>query len=691
MSETVKLQLVSTIPERCRVCYTCVRECPARAIRISQRQAEVMRERCIGCGNCVRVCSQHAKQMLSCLDGARRLLAGRTPTLVCVAPSYPAEFPDLSPGELVGMLRRLGFAGVHEVGFGADLVAREYTRLLADRPGDRFIATTCPAVTSYVERFYSDLVPLLAPIVSPMIATARALRARLDHRVRILFVGPCLAKKEEAIADQVQGEIDCVLTFEELREFFAENGVTPDPADAEREDFDPPHAGAGALFPITRGMLEAAGIPDDLLRAEVVSAAGRVEFREAIRDFQSGELEARLLEVLCCTGCIMGPGMTTEAPLFSRRTHVSRRVRADLAGRDRGEYEAAMRELDALDLHRGFAPDDKRLPEPSETEVKALLARLGKLRPEDELNCGACGYDTCREHAIAIYEGLAESEMCLPYTIEELRHAVQELAVSHSALASAQEALVHSEKLASMGQLAAGIAHEVNNPLGVVLMYTHMLLEETSAESPLREDLATIVEQTDRAKRIVSGLLDFARENKVVLARLDIRELVTRAVRAAALPGEIEVSTDHIGDPHAEVDGDQVAQVLINLISNAGAAMAGGGRLQITSRGENGELRLEVEDTGVGIPPENRSKIFTPFFTTKRAGEGTGLGLAVTYGIVKMHRGDIRVESNSDPQAGPTGTKFTVTLPARRRENSDAPREGQLAAAPAAAIAAAGG
>jgi len=254
--------------------------------------------------------------------------------------------------------------------------------------------------------------------------------------------------------------------------------------------------------------------------------------------------------------------------------------------------------------------------------------------------------------------------MCLPYTIDRLRETVRELAVSHDQLASAQEALVHSEKLASMGQLAAGIAHEVNNPLGVVLMYTHLLLEETPAASPLREDLVTIVEQTDRAKKIVAGLLNFARQNKVELAPTDVRELVESSLRACAIPPEIQVTVEHDGDETvAYLDGDQICQVLVNLITNACAAMPGGGQLHLATQADQGTLRLSLRDTGVGIPPENRNKIFTPFFTTKAAGQGTGLGLAVVYGIVKMHRGEIRCDSNADPAAGPTGTTFTVTLP----------------------------
>ncbi|MBK7771400.1 MAG: 4Fe-4S binding protein [bacterium] len=669
MSEKNKLSLVSTIRERCRVCYTCVRECPAKAIRISSGQAEVIDARCIGCGNCVRVCSQGAKRVLDSVDDVRALLAGPEPVAACLAPSFPAEFTEMTTDQLVGMVRRLGFDSVHEVGFGADLVAARYRELLDENPERRYIATTCPAITSYVERFHPDLVSHLAPVVSPMIATARALRQLRGEALRVVFVGPCLAKKEEAVADQVVGEIDGVLTFAELRRMLAEAAIDPDRVEAG--DFDPPHAGAGTLFPLSRGMLVAAKIEDDLVSGQIVAAGGRSEFQDVIKEFDSADLDVRLLEVLCCSGCVMGPGMTTEAPAWGRRQRISQYARHALAREDGGRREADLRAVAGLDLGRGYAADDQRLVAPSEAELQEILTWMGKRNPGDELNCGACGYDTCREHALAIHEGLAENEMCLPYTIEELRRTVEELAVSHVQLASAQEALVHSEKLASMGQLAAGIAHEVNNPLGVVLMYSHMLLEEAEVDSPLRGELATIVEQTDRAKRIVAGLLNFARQNKVVHATVDAREVVARALRGATLPANIAVTVEHDGLPTAELDAEQITQVIINLLTNAAAAMPDGGRLLVRTEGGPDELRFVVTDNGTGIAPENRSRIFTPFFTTKKAGQGTGLGLAVSYGIVKMHRGDIRVVSNADPEAGPTGTTFTVALPARRPVNGE--------------------
>ena len=212
---------------------------------------------------------------------------------------------------------------------------------------------------------------------------------------------------------------------------------------------------------------------------------------------------------------------------------------------------------------------------PSAEEVRRIMARMGKQNPEDELNCGACGYETCPEHAVAIYKGLAESEMCLPFTIEQLRRTVGELAVSNEKLASAREALVQSEKLATMGQLAAGIAHEINNPLGVVLMYAHILMEEGGAPE-MTEDLRMIVEQADRCKKIVAGLLHFARRNKVVRQTVNVKEMLESVLKTLCVPSNVRVEIiDRLGDlPEADLDRDQMIQALTNLVSNAVTAMS---------------------------------------------------------------------------------------------------------------------
>ncbi len=667
MRASVLLPLVTTNADRCRLCYTCVRECPSHAIRISNGRAEVLRERCIGCGNCVRVCSQGAKQVRDDIPKVQALLDSPVPVAALVAPSFAAEFAELDLAYFIGMLRAIGFRWVVEVAFGADLVADRYRRLRDAEPGSRNIATTCPALVSYVEKYHPELIGNLAPIVSPMVATARALSRIYEEPLRKVFIGPCIAKKREIETPALAKDVDAVLTFSELRDMFHYAGVKPESALPMR--FDPPYAGLGALFAISRGLLKAADLEEDLLAGDIVVADGKQSFPEALREFELGSLDSQLLEILCCNGCIMGSGMTSNAPLFRRRAAVSRYARERLGELNIGRWQLAMREMEGLPLAREYTEDDLRVPMPSESTLKVLLEEMGKPTPADELNCGACGYNTCREHATAVFLGLAESAMCLPHTIERLRVTVHELAESHQQLTDAQQALMQSERLASMGQLAAGIAHEVNNPLGVVLLYAHMLMDSLDPASELHADMQTIVEEADRCKTIVSGLLNFARKNRVTLRSCDLTQLVDHFLSVVQPPPGMNLRCQHAVRPlPAEVDADQLTQVLTNLVNNAIAAMPDGGTLTVGTHGDADEVCLVVADSGTGIPEEHRSKIFEPFFTTKQMGMGTGLGLAVTYGIIKMHRGRIDVRSNTDAAAGPTGSIFTISLPRRGQD-----------------------
>jgi two-component system NtrC family sensor kinase len=653
---------VQTIKERCRVCYTCVRECPAKAIGISDGQANVIPERCIGCGNCARVCSQGAKNVLDGTEQVVRLLGQGGPVAALIAPSFPAEFDECAPEKVVGMLRTLGFRHVLEVGFAADLIAKRYRDLLDGAGKGNYIATTCPALVGYVERYYPDLVPRLAPLVSPMVAAARIAHRIYGQEVPLVFIGPCIAKKGEAATQKLTGDVSAVLTFAELRQMLADAGIRPETV--ETSEFDPPWSGPGGLFPISRGMLQAAGISEDLMNSEVMATDGRTNFVEAIQAVASNNLDVRLLEILCCNGCIMGAGMTTNATLFRRRSLVGHYVQEHWTDARREQWNRDVAQFSDVDCSRSFDTYDQRLAQPSRDEISKILARMGKEKPEDELNCGACGYDSCVQHAIAIHLHLAETEMCLPYTIDKLRDTVNQLAVSNEQLMSTQEALMHSERLASMGQLAAGVAHEVNNPLGIVLMHAHMLLEQAEKFPEWREDLDMIAEQADRCKKIVVRLLHFARQNKAVFRMVDLYKLMQRAVTAYPFPSTVQTQVEcKIENARVDLDPDQINQVITNLFSNACDAMPEGGNLDIIIDGKENQVWFIIKDTGLGISKENLGKIFEPFFTTKQIGKGTGLGLAVTYGIVKMHRGDITVVSNNDPSVEPTGTQFTVKLP----------------------------
>ena len=634
-------------------------------------------DRCIGCANCTLMCSRGAKKIRSSLDAVAGLLASGAPVAAALAPSFPVEFGSTDPLRFAGMLKAAGFKYVTEVAFGADMVSLKYRRLVNENPGRKYISTACPAITSYVEKFHPSLVKDLAPLVSPMMAQARIIRAKYGPDVRTVFIGPCVAKKDEAL--KYKGEVGAVLTFTELRELFSLKGV--DENTALNAHFDPPHPARGVLYPLGGGLLDAAEFDGDLMSGRFMAAEGLEEFTEALRNLEHGDVDADFLDILCCNGCLMGPGVTSRASRYSRQAALRRYASKSYHRIKITEWEDEVQAFRNLDYTASFAPEDRRLQAPDDAGLKDILARMGKQGTEDELNCGACGYTSCKEHATAIYRGLAESEMCLPYTIDRLKKTAGELTDSYNQLAKTRQALMQSEKLASMGQLAAGVAHELNNPLGVVLLYAHLLAESCPPDSPVVRDVKMITEQADRCKKIVGGLLNFARKNKPFFQPASLRKLVDSYFQSTALPKSIKVEIAHEGpEKETEMDPDQMVQVLSNLVANAVEAMAQGGKLMVRTFSTPRHCSFSVSDTGCGIKEENRKKVFEPFFTTKQMGKGTGLGLAVTYGIVKSHRGVITLDSHADP-AGPTGTIFTVSLPrqetkvARQESGAGARRE----------------
>jgi len=671
MEQPANNQFIYTVKDRCKVCYTCVRECPAKAIKIVNGQAEIIPSRCIACGNCVKVCSRDAKMFAFAIDKVKKLLREEKEVAAIVAPSIAAEFTDISDYHaFVGMIRSLGFKYVNEVAFGAELVAYKYQELLHNNPDHSYISTSCPSIVSFVEKHHPQIVGALAPVVSPMVATAMVLKKMHGDDLKIVFIGPCIAKKGEAARNQFSGRIDEVISFIELRRMFSEKGLTE--FNVEASDFDPPIAGKGAVFPISGGMLQTVDLEEDYIKGEIVVAEGRQDIIEVLREFEEGYLEAKMFDLLCCNGCINGPGMSHRHQFFNKRKSISNFAKRKFDQLDVKEWKRNIDTFLQLDLSRTFRTDDQRSPNPpSKEEIKRVLKDLGKEVAEDELNCGACGYDTCYDHAVAILKGIAETEMCLPYTIDKLHEYIKELDISNKNLESTRAALKQSEKLASMGQLAAGIAHEVNNPLGVVIMYSHILLDEVDPASPLFRDLKLIVEQADRCKKIVGGLLNFARKSKVLMTKVNVNQIIKDGLRTMVLPPNIKLIVQvRTKDPNFECDHDQMVQVFGNLFKNAADAMPNGGTLKVTvdDNSASGEVSFEVSDTGTGISHDNQERMFEPFFTTKENGKGTGLGLPIIYGIVKMHRGSIKVESNNDPAKGDTGTTFIVTVPRKPQE-----------------------
>ncbi len=655
---------VFTVAERCRKCYSCVRTCPTGAIQVRAGQAEIIASECVSCGYCVPMCSQGAKRIRSSVAATVAHLVSGRPCFAMVAPSYAAAFVDVDPQRIVGSLASCGFRRIFEVAFGADLVSYEYRRRyrsLETNGGGFLISSPCPVVVSYVETICPELTPHLAEIVSPMEAMAKIIRERLtpagSPQPVIVFIGPCVAKKNEA---RRLGLVDEVLTYDEAHELF--EALDVDPAIAQPRDFDPPRANLGRIYPLAGGLLKASGIDDDLLESPVIveEGSGRVtslllELTSSVRN--NRPVPTKLFDLLFCEGCVGGPALPNNLSLYERKRNIiSYARRAGISDNPDSWAHQHVGYLD-LDLSKSFSPVARSERPVAEEDIRAILARTGKLEQKDELNCRACGYDSCRDKAIAVHRGIAEVDMCLPYLILRLEEAIEDLKES-------QNRLIQAEKLASMGQMAAGIAHELNNPLGIVLMFSHLLRTQLSQEDSGRslEDVERIVREAERARTIVQGILNFARENRLELQVTDINALVREAARAIVLldPAyRVQVKLN-LDDRVAvrKVDPSQLRQVLDNLLRNSVQAMPDGGTISIETSQQDGGVYIRVADTGPGIPTKTLPHLFTPFHTTKGVGKGTGLGLAVCYGIVKMHGGSIRAANRPDG-----GAFFEITLP----------------------------
>lgn len=401
--------IVTTNKARCRDCYRCVRVCPVKAIRISEGQAQVDRERCIVCGTCIRECPQKGKQVRSDLARVREMLATSANVIASLAPSYVAAFPDYGGGLLPGLLKQLGFHLVTETALGAEMVARATATLISEEP-NTYVSSACPALVNLITRYHPWAVDKITPIVSPMIAHGRYLKRKYGPDTRVVFIGPCPAKKSEAEEPDIAGAVDAVLTFEELRSWIAEEDIKVD--QLRPSDIDDIPASQARLFPLEGGLARAASMSADMLRPDFAAVSGGNEVQEMLRNLKEGS-SIRLFEALLCqAGCISGACFGDGRDSFQRRNRVLQHEKRTQKKSDEADILAAM---EGLDLSRAISARPLKQPEYTEEQIREVLARTGKQSPDDELNCGACGYSTCRENAIAVLSGMAERTMCIPW------------------------------------------------------------------------------------------------------------------------------------------------------------------------------------------------------------------------------------------------------------------------------------
>ena len=381
----------------CKNCYKCIRHCPVKSIRFSANQAHIIGNECILCGQCFVVCPQNAKEISSELEKTRVLIQSGAPVYVSLAPSFIANYEGVGIGAMEQALKQLGFAAVEETAIGATIVKNQYEKLLKDGHRDIVITSCCHSVNLLIQKYFPDELKYLADVVSPMQAHALDIKRRVPE-AKVVFVGPCVAKKDEA--EHYEGIVDAVLTFEELTEWLASERIKLQ-ADVDENDNS-----RARVFPTTGGILKT--LSEQLPEYNYIAIDGIENCMAALRDIESGNVHNCFLEMSACVGsCVGGPVMEK----YHRSPVRDYMAVANYAG----TKDFDVTPLGEVDIHKQFEVIAHKLPMPSEGEIREIMHRMGKNKPSDELNCGSCGYNTCREKAIAIYQGKAEISMCLPF------------------------------------------------------------------------------------------------------------------------------------------------------------------------------------------------------------------------------------------------------------------------------------
>ena len=381
----------------CKSCFRCVRKCPVKAIRFSGNQAHIIGNECILCGNCVVQCPQNAKEISDGIEKVRVLIQTGEPVVVSLAPSFIANYDGVGIESMRRALKKLGFYDVEETAIGATIVKREYERMIAEEERDIIITSCCHSINLLIQKHFPDCLQYLANVMSPMQAHCSDIKKRIPI-AKTVFIGPCVAKKDEA--EYYEGIVDAVLTFEELDQMLAAERV-----ELDREGDSMANSRA-RFFPTTGGVLKT--MVQNAPGYTYVALDGVENCMTALRDVASGNIHNCLIEMSACVGsCIGGPVMNrAKKPLVSDYMKVASYA---------GEYDFDVDQPDSAELRKNFAAIEQRLPDPSEADIMSILRQMGKFRASDELNCGTCGYNSCRDKAIAVIQGKAEISMCLPF------------------------------------------------------------------------------------------------------------------------------------------------------------------------------------------------------------------------------------------------------------------------------------
>lgn len=385
----------------CKNCYKCIRNCPVKAIRFSGDQAHIIADECILCGRCFVVCPQNAKEIVSEVEKVKVMIQSGEPVIASMAPSFIANYDGVGIDAMREGLQKLGFADVEETAIGATMVKTDYERLVHEKQKPVIISSACASVNLLIQKHYPEMIKYLADTLSPMQAHCRDIKRR-NPEAKTVFIGPCVAKKDEA--QRYPGIVDAALTFEELTEWLEKENVRLE----KKVDSNP--ESLARIFPTVAGILRT--MKDRDPEYEYVAVDGIDNCIAALEDVAAGHVSNCFMEMSACKGsCVNGPVMEKYHPWFiTDYLSVTRYA---------GDKDFPVEQPEISELSRRYDILEGMKDMPTERKIQEILSKMGKKKPSDELNCGTCGYDTCREKAIAIYQGKAEIEMCLPYLKEK--------------------------------------------------------------------------------------------------------------------------------------------------------------------------------------------------------------------------------------------------------------------------------
>ena len=709
--------IVYTDKERCQACSACLRVCRSKSIIIKDGKSEIIKESCLNCGACLTACSKSAKRYQTGLDSVGKILEKGKAALI-LAPSYVIVAKrrySCSPEQFCTALRNLGFSLIYEASFGADVVTKVYLDYLTDllktkgRENTHVITSPCPSLMNFMEKHTPVLLDEFAPIMSPMAAQAVLVRQWNHGQVSIVGASPCMAKKSELL-DPELGLYEQKITFEELGELIDRRGIIP--ADLEESDFDGIQALYGAGFPVSGGLTKAlepftCDYGFNLLSRDYLIIEGEDRSTKFLRQMarqktggQSLSGYPLLMDILYCEGCIMGKSLGVDADFWENRRIITdytekRFVKLQHESKEYAGYSISVKNnVEApefrqwLEIVEQLIQENKftrhwrsmeyHKKEPNQEELRKILEYDGKYTREDELNCGACGYETCRERAIAVFNGENQPGGCIVH-------------VKYEAKTSKEE----NKRLHELDQLKSDflstVSHELRTPLTSVLGFSRIIKRKLGEVivpqlktddkktnrtiKQIEDNVEIIISESQRLTNLINDVLDLSKMDagkiEWVMEPISVEEVIAQATAATSSLFEhkdLELRIDLEELPQIRGDRDRLIQTVINLISNA-VKFTERGFITCQARVTGNEVTISIADTGMGIAQEDLPKVFEKF---KQVGDtltdkpkGTGLGLAICKQIIEQHGGRIWVES----EIGKGSTfLFTVPLPQAERD-----------------------